>query len=98
MTKTPRVTEVIWFEHVRKGGKPRVFKGPFTGVPGDSVFAEVKVQGVKFAVSCVSCGNEGVEPEQFELALRSAVAALCEACGVGQVESGVEVVPESSIN
>lgn len=97
MKKDPRMTEVIYFEHVPKGEKPRVFKGPGGGIPGDGIFCEVKVQGVRLAISCIACGNEGVEPEQFELALRSAVAALCQAVG-GKQEKGVEVFPESSIN
>ena len=42
-------------------------------------------------------GNEDVQPEAFELALRSAVAALCSAVGAEQ-EKGVEVVPDAAIN
>lgn len=91
------ITEVAYFEHVLKGEKPRVFRSKDSAIPGDGVFAEIRVQGVRFAISCIACGGSDVAPEKFELALRSTVTALCQAVGAAQ-ERGIEVIPDAEIH
>ncbi|MBA0085228.1 MAG: hypothetical protein HRJ53_09540 [Acidobacteria bacterium Pan2503] len=91
-----KMAEVRHFEHCLKGAVPAVFKGG-KGVPGDAIFAEIEVQGVRFAVSCVSCGGDNCSPEQFELALRSTIAALAKEVGA-TLDEGVECFGPSEVN
>lgn len=96
----PKTTTVNWFEHVRKGKIPRVFQrrqGYNTPVPGDGIFAEVVVTGTTFACTILSNGDSGVEPEKYELAIRSLLACLCEMTETPQPK-GVYVIPEGEMN
>ena len=96
--KQPRaMTEVIWLERVPKGERPQVFKRKGPVIPGDAIFCEVRVYGVKFAITCIAAGVSDVPPEGFELALRATVAALAEAVGLPK-EEGVQVLSETDIN
>ena len=99
--KVPQTAVIDWFEHVRQGDVPEVFKrttrGRATPCPGDGIFAEVTVDNITFAMTALAKSGGGVTPAQFEIALRSFLAALANSVDAPQ-EKGVYVYPKGEAN
>lgn len=89
--------KVNWLEAVHKGDVPSVFRKRSTPVPGDALFAQIEVDGITFACTAVTHGNENVTPEQFEYAIQAMLAGLRECMGLKHTQ-GVFVVPEGPAN
>lgn len=87
---------VMDFSHCRKGESLKDADGAtlIKDCPADGIFAEVRTNGRhRFAVSVVGVGGiSGIEPMEFEAALRGMLAALANHCNMPQDE-GI-VVPE----
>ena len=100
--KEPRMryATINWFEHVRAGGVPEVFKshGKPMPVPGDGIFCEVEAEGITFACTILANGHgDEVQPGTFELALNTMLAALRNSVDAPQPK-GVYIIPEGEAN